>query len=325
MQTEIGKDIQKAADFLHNNSPVAVPTETVYGLAGNALDVRSVLNIFEIKNRPFFDPLIIHLKNIDEVEKYTLSFPDRARLLAEKFWPGPLTLLLPKNELIPDLVTAESERVALRMPAHPLTLELLHLLDFPLAAPSANPFGYISPTTAEHVYKQLGSRISYILDGGPCEVGIESTIVGFEDETGPITIYRPGGISSEDIEQYCGPVSFYSETSEKTIGAPGMLKSHYAPKTPLFIVNLHEITHQTSFSPEKTGIIAFSEAVPNIPERNQWILSPRKDLKEATTNLFSAMRQADEAGFTIIYTEHFPEEGLGRAINNRLRRAEAKN
>lgn len=241
MQTEIGKDIQKASAFLREGSPVAVPTETVYGLAGNALDTDSVLKIFEIKNRPFFDPLIVHLKNIDEVEKYTLAFPDQAQRLAEKFWPGPLTLLLPKNNLISDLVTAGSDRVALRVPAHPLTHELLEALDFPLAAPSANPFGYISPTTAEHVYKQLGGKITYILDGGPCRVGLESTIAGFEGESGQVVIYRPGGVSAEEIEKYCGPVIYASERLEKGPEAPGMLKSHYAPRTPLFIVDLKEI------------------------------------------------------------------------------------
>lgn len=324
MQTEIGKDIQKASAFLREGSPVAVPTETVYGLAGNALDTDSVLKIFEIKNRPFFDPLIVHLKNIDEVEKYTLAFPDKARRLAEMFWPGPLTLLLPKNKIIPDLVTAGSNRVALRVPAHPLTRELLQGLEFPLAAPSANPFGYISPTTAEHVYKQLNGKIPYILDGGPCRVGIESTIVGFEGESEQVVIYRPGGVASEEIERYCGPITYASDSFKKGPEAPGMLKSHYAPRTPLFIVDLREIGSTLSVFPAETGIIAFSEAVPGIPKQNQFILSHKKDLGEAAANLFAVMRRADEAGFNVIYTEYFPEEGLGKAINDRLERAAAR-
>ena len=323
-RTETGKDIQKAAAFLREGSPVAVPTETVYGLAGNALDTDSVLKIFEIKNRPFFDPLIVHLNNIEEVEKYTLAFPDQARRLAEKFWPGPLTLLLSKNNKISDLVTAGSDRVALRVPAHPLTRELLQALDFPLAAPSANPFGYISPTTAEHVNNQLGGKIPYILDGGPCRVGIESTIVGFEGESEQVVIYRPGGVSAEEIERCCDSVTYASESLKKAPEAPGMLKSHYAPKTPLIIADLREVGNKISVSPTETGIIAFSEAVPGVPEENQFILSPKRDLREAAAKLFAAMRQADEAGFKIICTERFPEEGLGKAINNRLERAAAK-
>jgi L-threonylcarbamoyladenylate synthase len=178
INTKIGLDVALAAQWLHASEPVAIPTETVYGLAGNALDVAAVARIFEVKNRPTFDPLIVHVASVAAVKAHVIDFPAAARQLAAHFWPGPLTLLLPKQPHIPDLVTAGLPRVAIRVPVHPLTRTLLERLPFPLAAPSANPFGYISPTTAQHVYDQLNGLIPYILDGGPCQVGLESTIVG---------------------------------------------------------------------------------------------------------------------------------------------------
>ena len=187
----IGTALSTAIELLRRDEVVAIPTETVYGLAGNALYPKAIASIFEIKNRPRFDPLIVHASSVERLSQYANAFPEAARRLADQFMPGPLTLLLDKAAIIPDLVTAGSPRVALRVPNHPLTLSLLQQLDFPLAAPSANPFGYISPTTAQHVADQLGSQIPYILDGGPCQVGVESTIVGFED--GQAVVYRKGG------------------------------------------------------------------------------------------------------------------------------------
>ncbi|HMR42430.1 MAG TPA: L-threonylcarbamoyladenylate synthase, partial [Saprospiraceae bacterium] len=249
----IGADIQKAARLLRSEALVAIPTETVYGLAGNALSEKAVAEIFRVKNRPVFDPLIVHTDHFQKAKQFLKEVPDWASELAAHFMPGPLTLLLPKNERIPDLVTAGSELVAIRVPNHPLTLQLLALLEFPLAAPSANPFGYISPTTAQHVADQLGEKIPYILDGGPCRVGVESTIVGFVDEK--ITVFRKGGVAIEYLEKVVGTMSVQAHSSSNPL-APGMLKSHYAPRTPVVVGNLEELMKQ--HAAQSFGVISFS-------------------------------------------------------------------
>src|SRR5688572_28570624 len=200
----IGKDINKAKSLLENGELVAIPTETVYGLAGNALRSSSVTKIFDVKNRPQFDPLIVHVPDMEHAERYATQIPKQAKVLASHFWPGPLTLLLKRKSTIPDLVTSGLDTVGIRCPNHPLTRELLTSLPFPLAAPSANPFGYVSPTRPEHVQDQLGDKIPYILDGGVCPVGIESTIVGFENDI-PI-VHRLGGLTLEKIESIVGKV-----------------------------------------------------------------------------------------------------------------------
>ncbi len=230
----IGKSIQEAITLLKANEVIGFPTETVYGLAGNAFSAEAVTKIFEVKNRPTFDPLIVHTSSIERISDFVREIPVKAQLLAEKFMPGPLTLLLPKKENISDLVTAGLETVAVRIPSHLLAFELLRNLDFPLAAPSANPFGYISPTSAQHVDNQLGSKIKYILDGGECMVGIESSIIGFIGDE--IIVYRKGGLAIEDIESVVGKVQI-QEHSSSNPQAPGMLKSHYAPKSQLSIIN----------------------------------------------------------------------------------------
>lgn len=314
--TAIAADIIAAADFLKSGEIVAIPTETVYGLAGNGLDKNVVLKIFNAKNRPHFDPLILHINSIDALNLYTKHIPEIAVKLAQKFWPGPLTLLLPKKDIVPDLVTSGLDTVAVRVPNHPLALQLLALLDFPLAAPSANPFGYISPTTAQHVYAQLQGKIPYILDGGPCGVGVESTIVGFENDK--VIVYRLGGISIEDIEAVTGPVQARISSSNPT--APGMLKSHYAPKKPLITGNVNALLNM--FSDRKTGVITFCKPATGATEQIQ--LSPTADLNEAAKNLFAAMRYLDNSNVDIILADIFPETGLGRAINDRLKRAAAE-
>src|ERR1043165_1177940 len=225
--TIIGKDITAAKGFLEAGETVGIPTETVYGLAANALNTDAVLKIFSVKNRPHFDPLIVHTHSKDEIKKYVAEIPPLAEKLIDAFMPGPVTVLLPKKEIIPDLVTSGLDNVAIRIPQHNLTLELLRQLDFPLAAPSANPFGYISPTTSHHVYDQLQGRIPYIIDGGSTDVGVESTIVAFE-ETGPV-VYRLGGLALEEIERVVGKVAVNLNESSNP-RSPGMLKSHYAPK-----------------------------------------------------------------------------------------------
>ena len=208
---EIGTDILKAKNLLEHGELVAIPTETVYGLAGNALNASAVAKIFSVKNRPAFDPLIVHVPNVNAVYEYVAEIPEKAYALAQRFWPGPLTLLLQKKSIIPDLVTAGLETVGVRCPDHPLTQDLLKILSFPLAAPSANPFGYVSPTTPAHVDEQLGDKIKYILDGGKCEVGIESTIVGMEN--GEVVVYRMGGLSTEEIESVVGNVKIQTHSS----------------------------------------------------------------------------------------------------------------
>lgn len=312
--SKIGIDIENAKQILQQGGLVAIPTETVYGLAANALDKYTVLKIFEAKNRPHFDPLIVHTNSIEKARQYVSEFPRWAEKLTAKFWPGPLTLLLPKKNIIPDLVTSGLPQVAIRIPDHPLTLQLLAKLDFPLAAPSANPFGYVSPTTAKHVAAQLEDRVDYILDGGSCDVGIESTIVGSEEEK--IIVYRLGGLALEDIESIVGKVEIRINQSSDP-KAPGMLKSHYATRKPLFIGDIEELMRKNSH--KKTGIISLSKVY-----SNGKVLSPRGDLKEAAHNLFAAMRELDESDVDVILCEVFPDNFLGRAINDRLQRAAAK-
>lgn len=315
MNTVIGSDIHLAASFLREGKLIGMPTETVYGLAGNALSEYAVLNIFKTKERPEFDPLIVHVKSIDEVSKYATSVPDEIYKLIERFWPGPLTILLPKNELIPDIVTSGLDSVALRMPAHPMALQLLQQLDFPLAAPSANPFGYISPTTARHVFDQLQGKLPYILDGGQCSVGVESTIFGMEE--GRAIIYRVGGLPVDAIESVIGKVEIQSNISSNP-RAPGMLKSHYAPTKPMYF-DEPDMIRKLKLS-GKGALICFNRMETDIPY-TQFPLSSNGNLEEAARNLFATLRLLDKSDFDFICAIPFPETGLGKAINDRLRRA----
>lgn len=317
----ISTDIIQAAKLLKSSKLVAIPTETVYGLAGNALDEQAVLAIFHTKNRPQFNPLILHCGNITQLESYVTIFSPNARKLAQAYMPGPLTLLLPKKEIIPDLVTAGSSKVALRIPNHHLTLALLQNIDFPLAAPSANPSGYISPTSAQHVQAQLGNKIELILDGGESTIGLESTIVGFDSEDKPI-IYRVGGLSIEDIEKIAGKAQLLTHTQSHPQTA-GQLLSHYAPKTPLLLGNIDTLAHK--YGTEKTGTLVFQHKHPAILPQNQYVLSETGNIDEAAKNLFKAMRYLDSLGLNAIFAELLPEIGLGRAINDRLIRAQAEN
>jgi L-threonylcarbamoyladenylate synthase len=313
---EIGKDINKAKQLLLAGELVAIPTETVYGLAGNALDKRAVTSIFTVKNRPHFDPLIVHVPSLRHAELYVEEIPDRARVLAEKFWPGPLTLLLQKKSIIPDLVTAGATTVGIRCPDHSLTRQLLDTLEFPLAAPSANPFGYVSPTSPQHVNDQLGSKISYILDGGNSSVGIESTIVGFENDS-PV-VYRTGGLKLEDIEVTIGKVVVQTNSSSNP-KTPGQLKSHYAPGKKMVIGKIEELLQR--YPADCSAILTFQE---NFHSPHQFILSPSGSLEEAAHNLFAGLRQLDKMPVDVILAEYVPDNGLGRAINDRLRRAAAE-
>ncbi|HWF43562.1 MAG TPA: L-threonylcarbamoyladenylate synthase [Candidatus Kapabacteria bacterium] len=314
MTTEIGKDIAKASALLERGLSVAIPTETVYGLAANALDENAVLQIFEIKDRPHFDPLIVHLASSDQVISYATEFPEWAEQLTERFWPGPLTIVLPKRDVIPDIVSSGLDTVALRVPSHPMTLDLLSSLEFPLAAPSANPFGYVSPTTAQHVTDQLEGKIPYILDGGECAVGLESTIVG--ELEGAITVLRLGGISVEEIEALVGPVEVNISSSSNPVN-PGSLEHHYSPRTPIQLGPIDP----NRYNPNEVGILSFQTRYQAIPPEHQVVLSTHGDVRKAAKYLFAAMRYLDSLKLKVILAEELPEIGLGRAVNDRLRRA----
>lgn len=313
--TTIGTSIDEAKQLLTAGEVVGIPTETVYGLAGNALSPDAVLKIFEAKQRPHFDPLIVHVHSIAEVTKYAVEIPAKAQALMQCFMPGPLTVLLKKQSIIPDLVTSGLDTVAIRVPQHPLALQLLQQLTFPLAAPSANPFGYISPTTAQHVYDQLQGIIPYILNGGATTVGVESTIVGFEGDD--VIVYRVGGLAVEEIEAVVGKVHINTNESSNP-KTPGALKSHYAPKKPLVLGDATQLP-----TGKKIAVIAFDTYIDGIPHNQQILLSPTGDLTEAAKNLFAAMRTLDNSDADIIFAVRFPNEGLGRAINDRLKRAGA--
>lgn len=313
---EIGTDIEKAARLLEQDELVAIPTETVYGLAGNALSRTAVTKIFTVKNRPQFDPLIVHVPDLSKAEDYITEIPEAAEKLAKEFWPGPLTLLLKKKLIIPDLVTAGLDTVGIRCPDHSLTRKLLQQLPFPLAAPSANPFGYVSPTKPEHVDAQLGHKIHYILDGGTCPVGIESTIIGFEGDE-PI-VYRLGGLNLEEIQRVIGKVQVqtYSNSNPKS---PGQLISHYAPGKKVIIGKIEDLLQQ--YPAHCSGILTFQQDF-NSP--HQFILSPSGKLEEAAHHLFEALRSFDKMPIEVILVELVPDTGIGRAINDRLRRAAAQ-
>ena len=315
--TEIGKDLKRARQLLQAGELVAIPTETVYGLAANALNPDAVVKIFEAKQRPRFNPLIIHLPNWEAVSRYVQEMPLDAEKLAGIFTPGPLTFLLKKAALIPDLVTAGSAKVAVRIPAHPLTHELLSKLDFPLAAPSANPFGYVSPTTAQHVFESLQGRIPYILDGGACTVGVESTIVDFEE--GQVIVRRKGGTSLEAMAEVLGRMPLLKTGVEEHPVAPGQLKSHYATNTPLYVGDLAALAHQ--FRHKRIGVIAFGNNAAGLKAFRVFQLSEQGSTEEAAKRLFSIMRMADRCGAEVLIAGWLPETGLGPAINDRLSRA----
>ncbi|GGH76310.1 L-threonylcarbamoyladenylate synthase [Phaeocystidibacter marisrubri] len=316
MRATIGTSISEAIDHLNKNEVVAIPTETVYGLAGNALERESVIRIFETKARPAFDPLIVHTHSVNEFHKYA-DVPAEVIPWVQKLSPGPITYILRKKPIIPDLVTSGHPTVGLRIPNHPLTLELLRRLDYPLAAPSANPFGYVSPTKASHVADQLGGKIPYILDGGDCEVGIESTIIDLSGEK-PV-ILRLGGYELSELESIIGMELNDIRLSSSAPHAPGMLHSHYAPGVKLFTSSIDDLL--PSYSIEKIGAISFTNPIHGVLAEKQLILSKTGDLREAAKNLFRHLRALDNMEIEAAVVEMVPNEGLGKAINDRLKRA----
>jgi len=317
----ITTDINKAKIVLENNGLIALPTETVYGLAGNAYSDIAIKKIFELKNRPFYNPLIVHIKAISSVFEVATEIPDTALLLAEKLWPGPLTLVLNKKAPISDLITAGKKTVAVRVPSHPITLDLLHKIDFPLTAPSANPFGSISPTSAKHVFNYFGNELEVILDGGDCEKGVESTIIGFENNS-PI-LYRQGSITQEMIEQIIGNKISAKTSSDASPNAPGMLSRHYAPLTDTYLTdNVPDFLKH--FEGKKIGVLLYKQPIEHSNIVQEEILSLNGDLNEAAKNLYAAMHRLDQLKLDVIIAEKFPSQGLGKTINDKLERATKK-
>ena len=314
MKTTIGTDIRKAKELLEKGETIAMPTETVYGLAANGLDQDALAKIFEAKNRPKFDPLILHIGKLEQIEELVLDVPEILKILAHEFWPGPLTFVLKKNSIVPELATAGMDTVGIRMPRHPMAVELLNLIDFPLAAPSANPFGYVSPTSANHVYRQLKGRIPYILDGGTSIVGLESTILDLT-EAQP-KILRKGGIPVENIERVVGRLEITEESSSNP-KAPGMLVSHYAPLKPLILGNIKNLL--ADYEDKEIRVLGFKSTY----GQKGYVLSESGDLTEAAQNFFAFLHLLDSEEAEVIIAEEVPNKGLGKAINDRLKRAAA--
>lgn len=289
-------NICRAARVLRRGGLVAFPTETVYGLGADALNAKAVCKIFETKKRPHFDPLIVHVASPEEAARLWKKTTPEADRLIRVFWPGPLTIVLPKSDLVPDIVTAGLPTVAVRMPSHPAALALIRALKKPIAAPSANPFGRTSPTTPKNVEEDLGKKVNFILDGGPCRVGVESTVVAFEK--GKAVILRPGGVPVEAIRK-CVRVS---SRAAKRRGSPGLLKTHYAPRTAMVLVDASE--------------------KPAVPRglRVRRLRHP-KDLRAAATRLFQAIRKLDKIKPDLILADRVPARGIGSAIMDRLNRA----
>ena len=320
MACPVGSDVAHAADLLLQGGLVAFPTETVYGLGANALDTKAVAKIFAAKQRPKFDPLIVHVLDKSAAGELSTHWPSTAEQLADQFWPGPLTLVLPKVDTIPDLVTSGMNSVAIRVPRHPLAQQLLAVVGVPVAAPSANPFGRISPTTAQHVQDQLGEEIDYILDGGPCRVGIESTVVSLLDEIP--AVLRLGGISPEQLEQILGPIPVHSVTEPNASPvAPGQLLKHYAPRIPLTIVE--DISEYRSDPTKRAGLLTPTPIDDTSRFEVCEVLSQHGDLIECAAGFFAALRRLDAANIDHIIAVRFPDQGLGRALNDRLTRAAA--
>ncbi|MDR3129928.1 MAG: threonylcarbamoyl-AMP synthase [Treponema sp.] len=335
---EITDEILEAAEGIKAGLLAAFPTETVYGLGADCFNNAALARVFDVKGRPRFDPLIVHIADRDALDRVAdaslLDGQGRRRLevLIRRFWPGPLTLILPKRASVPDLATSGLPSAAFRLPAHPAARNLIRLSTGTLAAPSANPFGYLSPTRAEHVISQLGGKVDYILDGGPCSVGVESTVLDLC--SGEPRILRPGGVSREELEAIIGSVSGQTaaEGCDRPL-SPGQLRSHYAPRSPL---SVHSRDEMTALPYEAGEARLFFDALsrdawlgtcspvtcsPRIPKGMALVLSEAGNLTEAAVRLFEALHELDSPNVSLIRAELVPDNGLGRAINDRLIRA----
>jgi L-threonylcarbamoyladenylate synthase len=315
----ITKDISIIRERLKQGELIGLPTETVYGLAANVFNSTAVSKIFKTKNRPTSNPLIVHVASISQARALVKHFPEKASQLAKRFWPGPLTMILPKNQSVSQMVTANQENVAIRIPKHPSALRLLNQLEFPLVAPSANPFNRISPTTAEHVDAYFPSI--YTLDGGACQSGVESTIIGFDEDE--VVLLRHGAISIESIEDCVGRILNRTSTTEHA-SLPGQHKKHYAPSCDL-IVTYEPLFMLSAVKQKKVGILWYkSIQIESIHVDVNLVLAPTGDLAEAAKNLFASLHTLDAMGLDLIIVERLPAHGLGITINDRLDRAATK-
>ena len=310
--------VSEAAQLLKDGEVVAIPTETVYGLAGNAFEPKALAKIFAAKERPTFDPLIVHIADIAQLTDIAKDIPDSAYRLAEAYWPGPMTIILPKKDCIPDLCTSALPSVAVRFPSHPIAQQIIKESGLPLAAPSANLFKHVSPTTAEHVAAQLADRIAGIVDGGPCSVGVESSIISLVGEP---TVMRPGAITPEMFKAILGEVKIKESTSKpgQPMLAPGQCDTHYRPQVPLYY---GEIPADYTL-PEHTVRIAFGTQQGPIPAKVN--LSATGDMVEATSKLYAFMHDLDDPKYDLILVDPIPNTGVGMALNDRLKRASIKN
>lgn len=327
--------IAQAAAVIRRGGLVAFPTETVYGLGANALDEAAVARIFAAKDRPFEDPLIVHIGSIGELSVIVRHIPDTAVVLAAAFWPGPLTLILPKSQVVPANISAGLDSVAVRMPAHPIALALLESAGVPIAAPSANRFGYTSPTTADHVLQDLGDRIDLILDGGATSIGVESTVLDLA-RTPPV-ILRPGGLAREELEHIIGPVGL---PGRKQIMpgpqlSPGLLGRHYAPRArlilclgdaPAVLEKINLLATRYLRNGQHVGLLLADEDQPHcqLPDAPVITLGPASDLTQIARNLYSGLRALDNRGVDVILARNFTAHRLGLAINDRLTKAAAQ-
>lgn len=317
MKTEVVRSVKKAKEVLEADELVGIPTETVYGLAANAFSEKAVQKVFSLKQRPSFNPLIVHIASAAVLDSVAHNIPPLALKLAAEFWPGPLTLLLEKNSIVPDCVTAGSKLVAVRVPNHSLTLSLLEQLSFPLAAPSANPFMSVSPTRAKHVKNYFDGKLSLVLDGGSCEQGIESTIIGFDNNQA--VLYREGSCEISNIEKITGKLLLkksYSSAPE----APGMLNKHYSPKTP-FIVTSNYRKILLKNSDKKIAVLTFNPVESEFENVIYRFLTKNFSLKDAAKHLYATLIDLDAMNLELIIAVYVPNKGVGSTINDRLDRA----
>lgn len=312
------KNIKNASELIKNGQLVAFPTETVYGLGANGLDPIAAAKIFDVKERPSFNPLILHISSLEQFNQLSLLHSDKVELLIKNFWPGPLTLVVPKTNLVPAIITAGHPTVAIRMPNHPVALSLITESGTPIAAPSANKFSMLSPTTAQHVKKQLGNQVDCILDGGPCNIGVESTILRITEDK--YELLRPGGIEIERLESIVGKIDIHINSDENPI-APGMLPYHYAPKKRIEFLSRESLNKYTR---KKIGALLISNDYSNLDFEISKTLSTSGNLQEASANLFAFLHELENEDIDIILVEKTEEVGLGRAIMDRLRKAVKK-
>lgn len=318
------RELAEAADTLRSGGLVAIPTETVYGLAGNAWDPKALARIFEAKNRPQFDPLIVHVANPEGADEVADMSTPHARALARSLWPGPLTMVLPRRPGVPDLATSGLSTVGVRCPAHPVARLVIELAGVPAAAPSANPFGYLSPTRAEHVAAQLGERVDLIVDGGPCPIGVESTVLDLS--ASPPLVLRPGAVSMEELMRLVPGVELFDRATSSP-RAPGQLPSHYAPRAPLRLLARGGLVDAKPGA--RAAALCFGRAsADRIRDGGRFgrvvDLSPAMDPREAACALFSALHELDAEAWPELWAERLPDDGIGRAVNDRLYKASVK-